>query len=977
MPNLVALGLMVSDKKISIESIDFKGLLWLKLKKDLLRSDKDAYFGICYIPPEDSGLYHNVNSDLFQFDFFEHLSNEIRKYEDLGHVFLMGDFNARTGDQSDCIEDLNLDRFLDLPCDDINYSSLPVRKNHDYSVNHYGHKLLSLCKENSCCILNGCFDEGRCTYHSTYRNSPVSSTVDYVISDLTSVHLVSSMNVLDITEFSDHSPVNFTLSCKPVEVTKIGATSFDNIKWDRNDLSYFNQLLQLNSTNFENLTQQLVSNEIGINEFVASFTSLVHNISFSSFGKRVCIPSRESMRSTKSVWFDSKCKEAKASFYRAKRRYARSRSDVDKILFLQERSRFCKVKRNAKFRYQNTKKLKLSDLSQNSPSKFWSYINKFRKKNNDSGMQVHPDDFVKHFPNTPNFTSLVDPDFALNAVHSTRDEPLCIDQLDRPFTEDEIKKTISCLKRNKSPDFENIVADFFLDSKDFIARFLTVLFNHIYDSGVYPESWSKGFIVPIYKKGDTSNPCNYRGITIVNTIAKIFSLALRNRLNLWSESENVLDDAQFGFRNRRSTSDAIFILHSLVQKVLSEKKQLWCIFIDFERAFDTVNRDALWSKLIECGVSCKMIKILQSMYSTVKSCVKFSFDMSFSDFFDVSVGLKQGEPLSPLLFILFINDIRNVIDVESLTDNDLRILSIYLLLFADDIVLFTTDRESLQSQVDNIVRYSNQWSLKINVLKTKVCVFRKKREPISDLITINGESIDNVENFIYLGVNFTSDGNLTSAVKQLNDQALKAYHSLLGVFDRVALDIQTKLSLFDSLIVPIILYGSEVWGIYNYKIVDKIHLRFCRYLLGVSQQTPNYAVYGELGRFPLYILAKERSVNFFLKMKQNPQSITYSVFLSQFTNNRSNFWASKMKRVIDHLGFGFLTNIVPMNFYIPPFQSLKNRIRDQFIQDWHSYINRTPKLMYYCNFKTDLKPQGYFLGSLGRGSLDKATCKIW
>ena len=173
----------------------------------------------------------------------------------------------------------------------------------------------------------------------------------------------------------------------------------------------------------------------------------------------------------------------------------------------------------------------------------------------------------------------------------------------------------------------------------------------------------------------------------------------------------------------------------MVQKVLSEKKQLWCIFIDFERAFDTVNRDALWSKLIECGISFKMIKILQSMYFTVKSFVKFSFDMSFSDFFYVSVGLKQGDPL---LFILFINDIRNVIDVESLTNNDLRILSIYLLLFTDDIVLFTTDRESLQSQVDNIVRYSNQWSLKINVSKTKVCVFRKKNQyRILSLLMVN------------------------------------------------------------------------------------------------------------------------------------------------------------------------------------------------------------------------------------------------
>ena len=112
---------------------------------------------------------------------------------------------------------------------------------------------------------------------------------------------------------------------------------------------------------------------------------------------------------------------ASAKKNRAKRRYARSRSEVDKILFLQERSRFYKVERNAKFRYQNTEKLKLSDLSQNSPSKFWSYINKFHKENSESGVQVHPNDFVKHFSNTSYFTSLVDPDFTLNVVHSTRD----------------------------------------------------------------------------------------------------------------------------------------------------------------------------------------------------------------------------------------------------------------------------------------------------------------------------------------------------------------------------------------------------------------------------------------------------------------------------------------------------------------------------------------------------------------------------
>ena len=113
------------------------------------------------------------------------------------------------------------------------------------------------------------------------------------------------------------------------------------------------------------------------------------------------------------------------------------------------------------------------------------------------------------------------------------------------------------MKRNKTAEYCNNVADFFIDSNSFISPYLCIIFNKIYESGIYPDSWCNGVIVPIHKKGDILNPSNYRGITLVNVIAKIFSLALRNRLNKWCEETNVLNDSQFGFRDKRSNSFSI------------------------------------------------------------------------------------------------------------------------------------------------------------------------------------------------------------------------------------------------------------------------------------------------------------------------------------------------------------------------------------------------------------------------------------
>jgi len=123
-----------------------------------------------------------------------------------------------------------------------------------------------------------------------------------------------------------------------------------------------------------------------------------------------------------------------------------------------------------------------------------------------------------------------------------------------------------------------------------------------------------------------------------------------------------------------------------------------------------------------------------------------------------------------------------------------------------------------------------------------MCVFKTRKEVHNFEWFINNENIEEVDHFTYLGVKLVKTGNLRFAVKALNEQALSAFNTLLFVCKNVSLDINMKLSLFDKLVSSILLYGSEIWGIYNYNEVDKLHIRFCKMVLCVRKQTMNYAV---------------------------------------------------------------------------------------------------------------------------------------
>ena len=149
------------------------------------------------------------------------------------------------------------------------------------------------------------------------------------------------------------------------------------------------------------------------------------------------------------------------------------------------------------------------------------------------------------------------------------------------------------------------------------------LFNAIFDRAVMPESWLVGEILPIYKnKGDKNNPENYQPITLLSCVGKLFTAVINSRLNAFADNHEVITNSQAGFRKGYSTADNIFILNSLVEIMKSRSKKLYCVFVDFKQAFDSVWRSGLLHKLIEHNINGKCFRLIRSMYENIKSRVK-------------------------------------------------------------------------------------------------------------------------------------------------------------------------------------------------------------------------------------------------------------------------------------------------------------------------------------------------------------------
>ena len=929
------------------------------MDKNFFQLENDWYLAVAYIPPENSN-YHTI----YDVDIFNKLEEELCFYKSKGHkIALLGDLNSRIGRKCDFIEN-NSEINLEF---EYTYGEMRTRNSMDRTSNRFGDNLLDLCKAVNIQCHNGRSGldiEGRftCMTHAG------ESVVDYLLTTPENFTDIKDFNVHGFNEYSNHAPLTFSIITNN-HMNSTTGEKYYTYKWNDTYKHEFTESLRKDI----HLLDQILTSNYTVNETVEHFTTYINTRAQPFFEKchsgRTVNMFQDSDYRTQQKWFDDVCTHKRNLYLEALRDFNCTKNNENRRKLWDKKRdyKFYCVKRKRQYKRQLC--LEMNEMRKTKPRDFWRL---FKRKNNNSCGNIELSEFYEHFKTLASDVNEtthgeVD-DFLQGFDENPRDTPT-FPELDIPITQTEIKNSIKKLKHNKAHGPDTLLNEYFIVSAELLCGQLQILFNKILDSGDFPTMWTKGIIIPLHKKGSLSDTNNYRGITLVSCFGKIFSSILNERLQNWATENAANTDAQFGFKSKHSTVDAIFILNSLIERHLNNKKRLYCAFIDFKRAFDSVYRNGLWYKLIKSGVNGKLLSLIRSMYTEVKSCVRHL--NTLSDLFDCNVGLMQGEICSPLLFALFISDIENSLQENIHAGITLDQLSLYLILFADDAVIFSDTPEGLQMSLNKLQNYCETWNLTVNVDKTKIMVFRKggllsRRERWF----YNGVDIEIVNQFNYLGVVFTPGGSFIQAAKTLSGKAIRALCSLLSLTKSMEIPLNIMINLYNSFVCSILFYACEIWGFSSAISIDKVQRKFCRWMLNVKQSTHNLAICSELGLYPLVIERQVRIVKYWLKLNSNESgniilSSVYRNMIDDVSSGATN-WLSKVKHLLESNGFAetwIYRDSIISNRFIPV---LRQRLVDIYLSNWREGMEASSSLSLFRNLKDSYEPAPYLHKVLNR-----------
>jgi hypothetical protein len=373
----------------------------------------------------------------------------------------------------------------------------------------------------------------------------------------------------------------------------------------------------------------------------------------------------------------------------------------------------------------------------------------------------------------------------------------------------EVKNAFNSLKNNKAPGDDNLPAELFKAGGENLIRLVHELISSVWSEQSLPKEWKTAVICPIYKKGCKLDCRNYRGISLLPAVYKIFSLVLAERLK--PLMEEFVHPYQAGFRKGMSTTDQIFCIRQIIQKSHAMNRETDHLFIDFKAAYDSINREELWILLAEFGFPNKMTRLLKATLEEVTNCVKI--EGSLSDTFETEIGLRQGDGISTMLFnIALEGTIRRSGVVRSGT---IFTKSVQLLAFADDIDIIGSSVNAVKEAFLDLEKEANRVGLRINEDKTKflmVSASDRTKDLVGTHLSVGDKRFEVVSEFTYLGVQVNDNFSTRSELQRRVTAATRTFYGIKSILKSRNISRQTKFSLYKTLIRPVLIYGAESWN---------------------------------------------------------------------------------------------------------------------------------------------------------------------
>ena len=973
-------------KGVSINKQGEEILFWLILDKHFFGLKHNLYIGNIYLVPETSTHYR---SDAF--DVIEQHINDIDMSND---IIITGDLNAHTQIEldyvieppgKDCVQqDGTYDYIENFNYENISTITSLYEKGYlgRYScdilpTNNNGKLLLNLCKSRGMLIMNGRIfkdkSKGECTW---FNSKGKQSLVDYVLASARLFFQFRSFEIYPKVPESDHRPVIFSVNCNydsesSIEYNTDGQDMqrLKKYQWQNSDLESILHtltddisLIYLNK--FQDCMLELKSaNDIGVhlNEYVCQAIN------------RVC-PAREISNKHKTrngpSWFDRECRQLRSEALKlSERAVTNAERDTAMDVCKQYRAKKQLNKRTLRDRYTSS----LRHALKNDKCRVWSTLDNMNNSNRHTNSEPHLIEFVHYFKQLDNpqqvnyfdksyeeeaikFINMYDENQYLNVGENSTE----LSVINANFTMLEIENAIDYLKNNKAPGVDIIPAEMIKYCKNILSSHIMNAFNYIIERREFPLSWCVGLKSSIHKAGKTKEVDNYRGITILPIFEKIFEIAVYKRLSFVNDAFMRVDENNGGFLPGRRTSDNLFIINGLIQRQILLGKSLVLCFVDFSKAFDLVNRDILFYKIMKSGWHGKVIDTLRNLYN--KTSYKVKKDGWVSYLIKNVLGVNQGGVASGLLFRKYMADLDDYLNSKfGICIGEIIIVH---LLWADDLILMAECVKGLQNLLNGLYAFCKKNLAIVNEVKTKCMVFGKI-EKVE--VYFNKQLIEQVQKYKYLGNIVKSIARINSCIFDSNteylcDKARKAIYAMANrtkCIKPVSPDI--RMYMFNTLVQPILTFGSDVWG--NQKsIIDKldsVYFRFARCSLGVKGTTSKIITVGEYGMFPPSIFCKVALLNYYNRLQNMPETWIAKQVFNELRHLHELGFTNWITDALNTFSFYNLETTSDLKRFK---YTSKKCVRDYYINTWISELNdirKNPLLRTYNIFKHSFGQEKY------------------